>query len=160
MQLKHTLAVLVIAAAAMFVGARVANAVPQYSAQAGRTCDNCHIIPDWDTPKLAHRKRNMSCNACHVDPAGGGMRTTAGRYFGKSTLPMIATSPRPQDDWDHNFPGIGRRDKVTPYEAYMPIGPRNLEQAAAYTDSIRTSGPEACTTSSHPPRRSPAVTSA
>ena len=134
--LKRVLLLLVLIAAAAFVHHRVALAVPQYSAQAGRTCDNCHIMPDWDMPKLAHRKRNMSCQACHVDPAGGGMRTTAGRYYGRSTLPMIATSPRPQDDWDHNFPGIGRRDKATPYETYMPIGPRNLEQAAAYTDSI------------------------
>lgn len=136
MQLKHSIFIMTLAAAATLAYSRVALAVPQYAAQAGRTCDNCHIIPDWDTPKLAHRKRNMSCQSCHVDPAGGGMRTTAGRYYGRSTLPMIASSPRPQDDWDHNAPGIGRRDKVTPYEAYMPIGPRNIEQAAAYRDSI------------------------
>ncbi|HEX6790749.1 MAG TPA: hypothetical protein VF247_05510, partial [Candidatus Krumholzibacteria bacterium] len=133
--LRHSLLVF-IAVAALFVTGRTARAVPQFAAQAGRTCDNCHIIPDWDTPKLAHRKRNMSCQSCHVDPAGGGLRTTAGRYFGRASLPMIAWSPRPQDDWDHNLPFIGRRDKVTPYDSYMPIGPRNIEQAQAYTDSI------------------------
>jgi hypothetical protein len=114
---------------------RTALATPQYAAQAGRTCDSCHILPDWDTPKRAHQKRNMSCGTCHVDPAGGGMRTASGRYYGRSTLPMIATSPRPQDDWDRNFPGLGRRDKATPYDSYLPVGPRNLEQAAAYRDS-------------------------
>jgi hypothetical protein len=135
-QLRHALLLIGIVAAAVVGDARLVQAVPQYSAQAGRTCDSCHIIPDWDTPKVAHRKRSMSCNACHVDPAGGGMRTTTGRYYGKAALPMIATSPRPQDDWDKNAPGIGRRDKATPYESYLPIGPRNMEQAAAYTDSI------------------------
>jgi hypothetical protein len=127
------------AACAMFVVlalAQAALAVPQYSAQAGRTCDTCHILPDWDTPKLAHQKRNMSCGTCHVDPSGGGMRTTTGRYYGRATLPMIATSPRPQDDWDRNFPGLGRRDKATPYESYLPVGPRDIEHAPAYRDSL------------------------
>ncbi len=113
-----------------------ALALPQYAARAGRTCDNCHILPDWDTPAFANRKRNMSCQTCHVDPAGGGMRTTAGRYYGRATLAMIATSPRPYDDWDRNFPGLGRRDKATPYESYMPVGPRNMAAAAAYRDSL------------------------
>jgi hypothetical protein len=121
---------------AMLAITRAALATPQYAAQAGRTCDSCHILPDWDTPKLAHQKRNMSCGTCHVDPSGGGMRSASGRYYGRATLPMIATSPRPQDDWDRNFPGLGRRDKATPYDSYLPVGPRNLEQAAAYRDSM------------------------
>jgi hypothetical protein len=138
-QLTRALGILTLAAAASLGLARVAAATPQYAAQVGRACDSCHVLPDWDTPKLAHRKKNMSCQSCHVDPAGGGMRTTAGRYYGRSTLPMIATSPRPQDDWDRNFPGIGRRDKATPYEGFLPMGPRNPEAAAAYTDSIHDS---------------------
>jgi hypothetical protein len=121
---------------AMLAFPRAAIATPQYAAQAGRTCDSCHILPDWDTPKRAHQKRNMSCGTCHVDPAGGGMRTASGRYYGRATLPMIATSPRPQDDWDRNFPGLGRHDQATPYNSYLPVGPRNLEQASAYRDSI------------------------
>ncbi len=136
MQLKRALGIAVILALAAAALGRVAQALPQYSAQAGRTCDDCHILPDWDTPKFASRKRNMSCQTCHVDPAGGGMRTTAGRYYGRATLAMIATSPRPMDDWDHNFPGLGRRDKATPYNDYMPVGPHNIAQAVAYRDSL------------------------
>jgi len=133
---KRTHPIVAIVAVVLLALARAALATPQYAAQAGRTCDSCHILPDWDTPKLAHQKRNMSCGTCHVDPAGGGMRTASGRYYGRATLPMIATSPRPQDDWDRNFPGVGRRDKATPYESYLPVGPKNLEQAPAYRDSI------------------------
>lgn len=115
---------------------REALALPQYAARAGRTCDNCHILPDWDTPVFSQRKRNLSCQTCHVDPAGGGMRTTAGRYYSRATLAMIATSPRPYDDWDRNFPGLGRRDRATPYDEYMPVGPANFTDAAAYKDSL------------------------
>ena len=129
--MKRTHPIVAIVAVVLLALARAALATPQYAAQAGRTCDSCHILPDWDTPKLAHQKRNMSCGTCHVDPAGGGMRTASGRYYGRATLPMIATSPRPQDDWDRNFPGVGRRDKATPYESYLPVGPKNLEQAPA-----------------------------
>ncbi len=113
-----------------------ALALPQYAARAGRTCDNCHILPDWDTPAFSHRKRNLSCQTCHVDPAGGGMRTTAGRYYGRATLPMIASSPRPMDDWDRNPPLVGRRDKATPYDDYLPVGPASFKDVPAYKDSI------------------------
>lgn len=136
MQLKRSVLIVAVLALGAAVLGRAAHALPQYAAQAGRSCDDCHILPDWDTPKLANRKRNMSCQTCHVDPAGGGMRTTAGRYYGRATLPMIATSPRPMDDWDRNFPGVGRRDKATPYNDYLPVGPANLAEATAYRDSL------------------------
>lgn len=64
------------------------------------------------------------------------MRTTSGRYYGRATLPMIATSPRPYDDWDRNFPGVGRRDRATPYDDFLPVGPANIEHVAAYKDSV------------------------
>jgi len=122
-----------VAIAMVLTHTRAALAVPQYSAQAGRTCDSCHLLPGkWDTPGLAHQKRNMSCGTCHVDPSGGGMRTASGRYFGRSTLAMIATSPRPQDDWARNFPGIGHSSRP----ADLPESPRNLEEAPAYRDSV------------------------
>ncbi len=136
MQLKRAFAVVVFAGLAVGAMARGVRALPLYASQAGRACDTCHILPDWDEPKFANRKRNMSCQTCHVDPSGGGMRTTAGRYYGRSTLPMIATSPRPMDDWDRNFPGLGRRDKATPYDSYMPVGPHNMQEAVAYRDSL------------------------
>ena len=136
MQLKRALCTVLVVSEIGVAWSRTAMALPQHSAQAGRTCDTCHILPNWDEPALAHRKKNMSCGTCHVDPAGGGMRTAAGRYYGRSTLPMIATSPRPQDDWDRNFPGLGRRDKATPYDDYLPVGPKNFDEAVAYRDSL------------------------
>jgi len=135
-QLKRAIWIAAVFFAAAAALGRGALALPQYAARAARTCDECHILPDWDTPKFSERKRNFSCQTCHVDPSGGGMRTTAGRYYGRATLPMIATSPRPMDDWDRNFPGLGRRDKATPYDEYMPVGPANFEEATAYKDSI------------------------
>ena len=136
MQLGRTFVFVAAFALASTTLGRVAFALPQYAARAGRTCDSCHILPDWDTPKFSERKKNLACQTCHVDPAGGGMRTTAGRYYGRATLPMIATSPRPFDDWDRNFPGLGRRDRATPYDDYLPVGPANFEDATAYNDSI------------------------
>lgn len=136
MQLRRDLGIAVVLVLGAGLFGRAAHALPQFSAQAGRSCDDCHILPDWDTPKLANRKRNMSCQTCHVDPAGGGMRTTAGRYYGRSTLAMIATSPRPMDDWDRNVPGFGRHDRATPYNDYLPVGPKNLAAATAYRDSL------------------------
>jgi len=65
---RAVVVVVLLALAAAAVGS-VALALPQYAAQAGRTCDSCHILPDWDTPAFANRKRNMSCQTCHVDPA-------------------------------------------------------------------------------------------
>ncbi len=136
MQLTRGFAVAALFASFAALVGGAALALPQYSARAGRTCDNCHILPDWDTPTFAHRKRNVSCQTCHVDPAGGGMRTAAGRYYGRATLAMIATSPRPSDDWDRNPPLVGRRDKATPYDDYMPVGPASLAEATAYRDSL------------------------
>jgi hypothetical protein len=108
---------------------------PQYAARAGRTCDNCHVSPNrWVDPPLASRKCTLSCQGCHVDPAGGGMRTVSGRFYGRATLPIIATSPRPTADWDRNL--AGRRDRATSYNSNIPYGPSTQADARAYNDSI------------------------
>jgi hypothetical protein len=66
----------------------------------------------------------MSCQGCHVDPAGGGMRNAAGRFYGSATLPMIATNPRPTQDWDSWIGGIlYRRDRRTTFTDSLPEGP-------------------------------------
>ena len=115
----------------------VALSTPNYSGRSGRTCDNCHLTPnDWQNPSMAERKCSLSCQTCHVDPAGGGMRNASGRFYGRSTLPMIATSPRPTADWDNGFPGIGRRDRATTYSSNLPLGPNTFEESHAYHDSI------------------------
>jgi hypothetical protein len=114
---------------------RSAGATPIYAAREGRTCDNCHVSPSrWENPALALRKCNLSCQTCHVDPAGGGMRTTPGRFYGRATLPMVATSPRPTADWDRGF---GRWDRATSYTDDIPYGPSDLEASRAYEDSLR-----------------------
>ena len=101
------------------------QALPLYSARAGRTCDNCHLTPnEWVNPKLSARKCSLSCRVCHVDPSGGGMRNAAGRFYERATLPAIATSPRPTADWDRSFLGlIGRHDHATTYTDSLPQGP-------------------------------------
>lgn len=106
-----------------------AEATPLYAAREGRTCDNCHLRPNlWKNPAVFDRKCTMSCQGCHVDPAGGGMRTAAGRFFGSSTLPMIATNPRPTQDWDSwIWKFLWRKDKTTTFTDDLPEGPPDFE---------------------------------
>jgi hypothetical protein len=105
--------------------ATTSQATPLYSAREGRTCDNCHLTPNnWENPPLAERKCTLSCGSCHVDPSGGGARNASGRFFGRSTLPMIATSPRPTDDWDREVVFfLSRLDRATTYTDSLPQGP-------------------------------------
>lgn len=125
-------AILAVALAALAVAGVRAQATPIYSAREGRTCDNCHLTPNtWDNPKqILNRKCTMSCQACHVDPNGGGMRTVGGRFFGRATLPMIAKSPRPTRDWDRWTGGfLYRRDRATTFTDSLPLGPNTLAES-------------------------------
>lgn len=123
----HTLIFVLLAAAAVAVSLVAGNAsgTPLYAARAGRTCDNCHLDPGrWENPQLKDRLCTLSCQSCHVDPAGGGLRNAAGRFYGASTLPMIASEPRPTRDWDREFAGLFyRRDTRTTYNDDIPRGP-------------------------------------
>lgn len=103
-------------------------ATPLYAAREARTCDTCHLEPGkWVNPQVVDRKCTLSCQACHVDPAGGGMRNASGRFLGRATLPMIATSPRPTQDWDRElFRALYRRDKATTYSDSLPPSPADL----------------------------------
>ena len=137
----HSVKILVVVLLFVFAGAAllvpVAVTTPMYAARAGRTCDNCHVTPNnWVDPQLSERKCTLSCQGCHVDPAGGGMRNVVGRFYGRSTLPMIATSPRPTADWDRIAPYLGRRDRATTYTHTLPLGPDTYEQVFAYADSV------------------------
>ncbi len=82
-----------------------AFALPMYAQRSGRTCGNCHISPTfedkngWPNPDLAERKCNMSCMTCHINPTGGGLRNTSGRYYGQSTLAMMPLQERSYSDY-------------------------------------------------------------
>lgn len=106
--MRHTFAL----AALVVIGfEQHALALPQYAVRSGRTCGNCHISPTyedpsgWVDPDLALRKCNMSCMACHVNPGGGGMRNTSGRYYGQSTLSIIPLQERSYSDYGREILG-------------------------------------------------------
>lgn len=96
------LSILLLWAALWAIWPQRADATPLYMARAGRTCDNCHSLPNtwFDPPEAWRRKCTLSCSSCHVDPNGGGLRNTSGRYFSRSTLPMFWATDRPLDDRD------------------------------------------------------------
>lgn len=90
---------------ALVVYPQSAFALPMYALSSGRTCGNCHVSPTyqdpkgWNDPDLAERKCNLSCMACHVSPGGGGLRNTSGRYYGQSSLSMLALQERSYSDY-------------------------------------------------------------
>jgi hypothetical protein len=80
------------------------GALPLYTAREGRTCDNCHTLPNrWKNPQeIKDRKCTLSCSACHIDPAGGGLRNTSGRFYGQTVLPMALSRYRNYKDTVRN----------------------------------------------------------
>ena len=100
----------------LFLSAATASALPLYTSREGRTCDNCHTLPNtWKNPELKDRKCSLSCSACHIDPGGGGLRNTAGRFFGQSTLPMLWATYRGYKD-SNRFVVPGLRGLERPEE--------------------------------------------
>jgi hypothetical protein len=131
-------------AAVLLAGIWVCAAEPSgatalYAARESRACDSCHLDPSsWKNPRVADRKCTLSCQSCHVDPAGAGMRNVSGRFLGRSTLPMIATSPRPTRDWDRELlPALRRRDKATTYTDSLPPSPTDFEASRAFAPRDR-----------------------
>lgn len=77
----------------LFVGVR-AEALPVYAISASSACDTCHIEPlGWANPDMSARRCTLDCAGCHVSPAGGGLRTPDGQYYGKEVLPTWGTRP-------------------------------------------------------------------
>jgi len=110
----------------------LASGTPMYAARSGRACDTCHLDPGkWQNKDLADRQCTLACVSCHVDPAGGGLRNAGGRFYGKAVLPMVATEPRPTQDWDRELLGLGfltRKDSRTVYNDQFPRGPSTEEE--------------------------------
>ena len=131
MRPMHAVVIGILFTAALVTVAGRAVGTPLYAARAGRTCDNCHLTPNtWKNPELADRRCSLACQACHVDPAGGGMRNASGRFYGRATLPAIATSPRPTADWDREVMKVFyRKDKATTYSSDLPLGPDTYEES-------------------------------
>ncbi len=95
----------------VLLACQTAWGTPLYMARSGRTCDNCHSLPNtWYNPddtKL--RKCTLSCSSCHVDPSGGGLRNVSGRYFSEATLPMFSSLKRPLQDVPRDLEDSVRR---------------------------------------------------
>ena len=138
-RLIPALLVAVLGAAALMPWAPWAVGTPTYAARAGRTCDNCHLDPStWENPEWKQRKCTLSCQGCHVDPAGGGLRTVSGRFYGAATLPAVATEHRPTQDWDKDWFGLFHRmDTKTTYTHDIPRGPAVRAKAVEYAPSDR-----------------------
>lgn len=113
------------------LSASLASATPLYMARAGRTCDNCHSLPNswYDPEDTTLRKCTLSCSSCHVDPSGGGLRNTSGRYYQASTLTMFLVDGRPLQD--------RARDLFPDTEAWLAQG----ADPSSEPSSEPTSGP-------------------
>ncbi len=101
----------------LFLGAlfwvSAAQALPQYAIRSARQCDTCHVDPTgWEDPAdVGERKCTLNCQGCHVSPAGGGMRTESGTYYGKQVLPMWGSRPA---DQVYKTPKVGKRVHPAP----------------------------------------------
>jgi hypothetical protein len=107
----------------------LAFALPQFAVRSSRMCSNCHVDPEgWENPDLSERKCSLSCQACHLNPTGAGMRNAAGRYYGREILPMFGERPgqRPRPASAPFGPGPASR----PAESAM-------HRAPSFTASIR-----------------------
>lgn len=112
-------------------------ALPQYTAREGRICDSCHAYPfetekqkAWQDPVLAERKCNLSCQTCHADPGGGGLRTVAGRYLANASLAVFNNEVRPYHDQKRNLSDFVRYlvgNKETPAAAKVELSPTALQ---------------------------------
>ena len=70
------------------------EALPIYAITSAAACDTCHIEPlGWANPDVSARRCTLDCVGCHYSPAGGGLRTPDGQFYGKEVLPMYGERP-------------------------------------------------------------------
>ena len=129
-------------------GVRPAEATPLYMARSGRTCDNCHSLPNswFNPPETTLRKCTLGCASCHVDPNGGGLRNVSGRYYGASTLPMFAATGRPYKDVRRElawlFGGDATRGEPSSEPSSEPTSGQGAEVATTPMDPRPAGSPE------------------
>lgn len=116
---------LIAVALSFFVMPSAASALPVYSVTASYGCDTCHVEPlGWANPDLSERRCTMDCVACHVSPAGGGLRTADGQYFGKEVLPMFGTRPSsfadPEEYRPEGYPKKGTYSLFDGFSGWWP----------------------------------------
>ena len=109
------------------ISAKSTFALPAYTARSGRICDNCHMTPfeyskqkAWVNPALKERKCNLSCQTCHTDPSGSGLRTSSGRYYARSTLAIFNWESRPYWDYKRNITDIAEWFRSEPERKPAP----------------------------------------
>jgi hypothetical protein len=75
-----------------------AYATPIYAIRSAQACNTCHIEPTgWNDPiEHSDRRCTLDCRGCHVNRNGGGLRTSAGEYYGQDTLPTFSLDERPR----------------------------------------------------------------
>ena len=74
--------------------ARRSEAQPAYALRSVNDCATCHIEPtDWANPAVKDRLCSLNCTTCHVSPAGGGLRTPSGLYYGREAVPFAGHRP-------------------------------------------------------------------
>ncbi len=74
--------------------ARRSEAQPAYALRSANDCASCHIEPtDWANPAVKDRLCSLNCTSCHVSPAGGGLRTPSGLYYGREAVPWAGHRP-------------------------------------------------------------------
>jgi hypothetical protein len=122
-----------------------AAALPLYTAKAGRTCDNCHSLPNtWNDPtNVTERKCTLSCVSCHVDPNGGGLRNVSGRYYAENTLPLFRSPHRPLQDRSRQLLNMWSGDSADAPSSEPSSEPTSGPTRAVATTQVDPRGPGA-----------------
>jgi hypothetical protein len=119
-------------AALLVVLAGPAQALPEFSVEAARACNTCHVAPEyWKNPETALRKCTLNCNACHVNPTGGGPRNAAGDFYGSHHLGLFkwgrvnvgpAPGPIPEPGTPARFDGIDPSKRIEVRGEFRAMG--------------------------------------
>jgi len=110
-----------LAAALVFAGlARRTEAQPGYALRSANDCGTCHVEPtDWANPEVKDRLCSLNCTTCHISPAGGGLRTPSGLYYGRESVPWFGHRPSAHAAPREN-PTDGQYDFLKGFSGWAP----------------------------------------